>query len=97
VEAALNPAKGDWQFFVATNPDTGETKFANTYDEHQKNVEIYRKWLKEHNGTAARSEDPRRGARAADRHSKSPLLHRSRLRRPRPDDERVLASRPRCR
>ncbi|WP_166972112.1 endolytic transglycosylase MltG [Brevibacterium atlanticum] len=50
VEAALKPSKGDWQFFVATNPDTGETKFANTYDEHQKNVEIYRKWLKEHNG-----------------------------------------------
>lgn len=49
VEAALNPTKGDWQFFVATNPDTGETKFANSYDEHQKNVEIYRKWLKEHN------------------------------------------------
>jgi UPF0755 protein len=49
VEAALNPAKGDWQFFVATNPDTGETKFADTYDEHRKNVEIYRKWLKEHN------------------------------------------------
>lgn len=48
VDAALNPSKGDWQFFVATNPDTGETKFAETYDEHQKNVEIYRKWLKEH-------------------------------------------------
>ena len=48
VEAALNPAEGDWQFFVATNPDTGETKFAKTYDEHQKNVEIYRKWLKDH-------------------------------------------------
>ncbi|MDN6528339.1 MAG: endolytic transglycosylase MltG, partial [Brevibacterium sp.] len=48
VEAALNPTKGDWQFFVATNPDTGETKFATTYKEHQKNVEIYRKWLKQH-------------------------------------------------
>ncbi|TSI17890.1 endolytic transglycosylase MltG [Brevibacterium aurantiacum] len=48
VDAALNPTKGDWQFFVATNPDTGETKFADTYDEHRKNVEIYRKWLKEH-------------------------------------------------
>ncbi|MCF2587991.1 endolytic transglycosylase MltG [Brevibacterium sp. UCMA 11752] len=48
VDAALNPTEGDWQFFVATNPDTGETKFAKTYDEHQKNVEIYRKWLKEH-------------------------------------------------
>lgn len=49
VDAALNPTKGDWQFFVATNPDTGETKFADTFDEHRKNVEIYRKWLKEHN------------------------------------------------
>ncbi|SMX74492.1 MULTISPECIES: endolytic transglycosylase MltG [unclassified Brevibacterium] len=48
VDAALNPTKGDWQFFVATNPDTGETKFADTFDEHRKNVEIYRKWLKEH-------------------------------------------------
>ena len=48
VDAALHPTKGDWQFFVATNPDTGETKFADTYDEHQKNVEIYRKWLKKH-------------------------------------------------
>ncbi|MCF2571513.1 endolytic transglycosylase MltG [Brevibacterium sp. UCMA 11754] len=48
VDAALNPTEGDWQFFVATNPDTGETKFADTYDEHRKNVEIYRKWLKEH-------------------------------------------------
>ncbi|GAA1951643.1 endolytic transglycosylase MltG [Brevibacterium antiquum] len=48
VDAALNPTDGDWQFFVATNPDTGETKFAETYDEHRKNVEIYRKWLKEH-------------------------------------------------
>ncbi len=48
VEAALDPADGPWQFFVATNPDTGETKFAETYDEHRKNVEIYRKWLREH-------------------------------------------------
>lgn len=48
VDAALNPTEGDWQFFVATNPDTGETKFANTFDEHKKNVEIYRKWLREH-------------------------------------------------
>ena len=48
VDAALDPTKGDWQFFVATNPDTGETKFADTYSEHKKNVEIYRRWLKEH-------------------------------------------------
>ena len=48
VDAALNPTKGDWQFFVATNPDTGETKFAKTFEEHKKNVEIYREWLKQH-------------------------------------------------
>lgn len=48
VEAALEPADGDWQFFVATNPDTGETKFADNYEDHKKNVEIYRKWLREH-------------------------------------------------
>ncbi|EKU47921.1 MULTISPECIES: endolytic transglycosylase MltG [Brevibacterium] len=50
VDAALNPADGSWQFFVATNPDTGETKFADTYAEHQKNVEEYRAWLREQDG-----------------------------------------------
>ncbi|RBP61573.1 UPF0755 protein [Brevibacterium sanguinis] len=50
VDAALNPADGPWQFFVATNPDTGETKFAETYEEHRKNVEVYREWLREHRG-----------------------------------------------
>lgn len=48
VEAALNPADGPWQFFVAVNPDTGETRFAETYAEHQENVEIFRKWLRDH-------------------------------------------------
>lgn len=52
VEAALNPAKGSWQFFVAVNPDTGETRFADTYAEHQKNVELYRAWLREHRASA---------------------------------------------
>lgn len=48
VRAALNPAKGDWQFFVATNPDEGTVKFASNYKDHQKNVEEFRKWLREH-------------------------------------------------
>lgn len=48
VDAAQNPADGKWLFFVAVNPDTGETKYAETYDEHQKNVEEYRAWLREH-------------------------------------------------
>lgn len=48
VEAAQNPADGNWLFFVAVNPDTGETKYAETYADHQKNVEEYRVWLREH-------------------------------------------------
>jgi UPF0755 protein len=33
IEAALNPAEGDWLYYVTVNPDTGETKFTNNYDE----------------------------------------------------------------
>lgn len=32
LEAALNPAKGDWLYFVTVDPRTGETKFAKDYD-----------------------------------------------------------------
>jgi UPF0755 protein len=32
LEAALNPAKGDWLYFVTVDPATGETKFAKDYD-----------------------------------------------------------------
>lgn len=31
--AVLNPAKGDWLYFVTTDPDTRTTEFATTYDE----------------------------------------------------------------
>lgn len=55
VRAAQRPASGDWQFFVAVNPDTGETKFANSYAEHQRNVEEYRVWLREHRASASAS------------------------------------------
>jgi UPF0755 protein len=33
MEAALNPAEGDWLYYVTVNPETGETKFTNDYDE----------------------------------------------------------------
>ena len=33
IEAALEPDKGDWIYFVSVNPDTGETKFTADYDE----------------------------------------------------------------
>lgn len=47
IDAALNPADGDWMFFVAVNPDTGETRFATTIEEHNANVELFRQWLRE--------------------------------------------------
>jgi UPF0755 protein len=33
IEAALNPTPGDWFFYVTVNLATGETKFAETYDQ----------------------------------------------------------------
>lgn len=44
IEAALNPADGPWLYFVTTNPDTGVTKFAETYEEHLKNKAEFDKW-----------------------------------------------------
>jgi UPF0755 protein len=38
LRAALNPADGDWIYFVTVNIDTGETKFAESDAEHQQNV-----------------------------------------------------------
>lgn len=33
IQAATNPAEGDWLFYVTTNLKTGETKFTDDYDE----------------------------------------------------------------
>ncbi|NYF99536.1 endolytic transglycosylase MltG [Janibacter cremeus] len=41
IEAAGNPAEGDWLFFVTVDPSTGETKFARTQAEHQQNVQEF--------------------------------------------------------
>ncbi|WP_375388888.1 endolytic transglycosylase MltG [uncultured Amnibacterium sp.] len=48
IKAAVAPAKGRWLFFVTTNLATGETKFANTYAEHQKNADEFLRWLGAH-------------------------------------------------
>lgn len=50
LEAALNPAAGGWLFFVTVNPSTGLTKFATTEQEHARNVEEFRAWLRKHPG-----------------------------------------------
>lgn len=47
IDAVLNPAEGPWLFWVTVNLDTGETKFAETYDEHQTYVNELRAWQRE--------------------------------------------------
>jgi peptidoglycan lytic transglycosylase G len=47
IEAAANPEPGDWYFFVTVNPDTGETKFATTLEEHNRNVQEFQAWCSE--------------------------------------------------
>jgi UPF0755 protein len=44
IEAALNPAPGTWLYFVTTNPDTGETKFATSYSDHLRNKREFDEW-----------------------------------------------------
>ncbi|MBK8469709.1 MAG: endolytic transglycosylase MltG [Actinomycetales bacterium] len=44
IRAAAAPAAGPWLYFVAVNPDTGETKFAVTQPEHDANVAQFRTW-----------------------------------------------------
>ncbi|MCK0115519.1 endolytic transglycosylase MltG [Isoptericola sp. S6320L] len=43
IEAVMNPADGDWIFWVAVNLETGETKFSETNEQHN----IYRQELEE--------------------------------------------------
>lgn len=45
LEAALAPAKGKWLYFVTVNPDTGQTKFAKTYERFLKLKAEYRAYL----------------------------------------------------
>jgi UPF0755 protein len=47
IEAALNPTPGDWLYFVAVDPTTGETKFASTKAEHDRNVAEFRQWCQD--------------------------------------------------
>jgi UPF0755 protein len=50
LSAVLKPADGPWRFFVVVNPDTGETRFAKTAEEHQQNVLLFQQWLRENPG-----------------------------------------------
>lgn len=46
LNAALNPAEGNWLFFVTVDLETGRTLFADDYSGHQKNVAKLRAYCK---------------------------------------------------
>ena len=45
MEAAVNPADGDWLYYVTVNPDTGETKFTADYNEFLGFKAEFSEWL----------------------------------------------------
>ena len=48
LRAAVSPAEGPWLFFVTVDLATGETRFATTAAEHQANVLLFQRYLREH-------------------------------------------------
>jgi UPF0755 protein len=50
LKAALNPTAGPWMYFVAVNPETGETRFAVDADGHAANAKLFQKWCSDHPG-----------------------------------------------
>jgi UPF0755 protein len=46
IDAALRPAPGTWRYFVPVNPDTGETRFATTPQQHGEYVKVFQAWLR---------------------------------------------------
>lgn len=47
IRAALNPEPGPWMFFVTVDPSSGETKFAETLEEHLQNQQEFQQWCQE--------------------------------------------------
>ncbi|KNX39343.1 hypothetical protein VV01_09455 [Luteipulveratus halotolerans] len=50
IKAAEAPTPGGWLYFVTVNPATGETRFATTGAEHQKNVVAFQTWCRSNPG-----------------------------------------------
>lgn len=50
INAALSPADTDALYFVTVNLETGETKFANTLEEHEANVKEFQQYCSDHPG-----------------------------------------------
>ncbi|WP_405216357.1 endolytic transglycosylase MltG [Agrococcus sp. Ld7] len=50
IQAVLEPTEGPWLYFVTVNPETGETIFSETYDEHQQAVAQFQQFLRDNPG-----------------------------------------------
>ncbi|HET9872112.1 MAG TPA: endolytic transglycosylase MltG [Propionibacteriaceae bacterium] len=50
LEAAAAPENGKWLYFVTVNFDTGETRFAETFADHEKNVAAFQAWCQANKG-----------------------------------------------
>jgi UPF0755 protein len=50
IEASQKPADGPWLFWVTVNPNTGETKFAETQAEHDQYVNEFQAWCQANTG-----------------------------------------------
>lgn len=50
IDAALNPASGDWLYFCAVNLETGETVFSQTFAQHAKAVKQWQDWMRANPG-----------------------------------------------
>ncbi|WP_421084148.1 endolytic transglycosylase MltG [Rothia nasimurium] len=48
IKAAADPEENDYYFWVTVDLFTGETLFAETYAEHQKNVKVYEQFCEDH-------------------------------------------------
>lgn len=47
LRAAIAPTEGPWRYFVTVNLDTGETKYSESFEEHERNVAELQQWIAE--------------------------------------------------
>lgn len=47
IRAVVSPEEGDWMYWVTVNPDTGETVFTETLEEHNEQKKRYDEWFAE--------------------------------------------------
>jgi UPF0755 protein len=50
LEAALSPTEGPWLYFVTVDLDTGETRYATSFAEHEANVAELQRWIRDNEG-----------------------------------------------